>query len=57
MPGIITIGLFAFFNAWNELFAALIYLTDSDKYTLPLLLATARTNRSGIEKRRSPSRT
>jgi multiple sugar transport system permease protein len=44
MPGIITIGLFAFFNAWNELFAALIYLTDSDKYTLPLLLATARTN-------------
>ena len=44
MPGIITISLFAFFNAWNELFAALIYLTDSDKYTLPLLLATARTN-------------
>ncbi len=44
MPGIVTIGLFAFFNSWNELFAALIYLTDSDKYTLPLLLATARTN-------------
>jgi multiple sugar transport system permease protein len=44
LPGLITIGLFAFFNAWNELYAALIYLTDSDKFTLPLLLATARTN-------------
>lgn len=44
LPGVITIGLFAFFSSWNELFAALIYLTDSDKFTLPLLLATARTN-------------
>jgi len=44
MPGIVTIALFAFFSSWNELFAALIYLTDSDKFTLPLLLATARTN-------------
>lgn len=44
MPGIVTIGLFAFFNAWNELYAALIYLSDDDKYTLPLLLAQARTN-------------
>lgn len=44
LPGIITVGLFAFFSSWNELFAALIYLTDSEKFTLPLLLATARTN-------------
>ncbi|MDP9365065.1 MAG: carbohydrate ABC transporter permease [Chloroflexota bacterium] len=44
MPGLVTIGLFAFFNAWNELYAALIYLSDDDKYTLPLLLAQARTN-------------
>lgn len=44
VPGVVTIGLFAFFSAWNELFAALIYLTDSEKFTLPLLLATARTN-------------
>ena len=43
-PGIITVGLFAFFSSWNELFAALIYLSDSEKFTLPLLLATARTN-------------
>lgn len=44
LPGLITVGLFAFFSSWNELFAALIYLSDPDKFTLPLLLATARTN-------------
>ncbi len=44
MPGIVTIALFTFFASWNELYAALIYLADSDKFTLPLLLATAQTN-------------
>jgi multiple sugar transport system permease protein len=44
MPGLVTVGLFAFFSAWNELFAALIYLSDPDKFPLTLLLATARTN-------------
>jgi multiple sugar transport system permease protein len=44
MPGIVTIALFAFFSAWNELYAALIYLSDPQKFTLPLLLATAQTN-------------
>jgi multiple sugar transport system permease protein len=44
MPGIVTISLFAFFASWNELYAALIYLADSEKFTLPLLLATAQTN-------------
>lgn len=44
MPGIVTIALFAFFVAWNELYAALIYLADSEKFTLPVLLATAQTN-------------
>lgn len=37
-PGIITVGLFAFFGAWNEFLAALILMTDSDKYTLPVML-------------------
>lgn len=44
LPGVVTVSLFAFFNSWNELYAALIYLTDADKFTLPVLLATARTN-------------
>jgi multiple sugar transport system permease protein len=37
-PGVITVALFAFFNAWNEFLAALILLSDSDKYTLPIYL-------------------
>jgi multiple sugar transport system permease protein len=40
-PGIITIGLFAFFNSWNEFLAALIFMTDSSKFTLPILLLNA----------------
>lgn len=37
-PGIITVGLFAFFAAWNEFFAALIFMTDQSKFTLPVML-------------------
>ena len=44
LPGGVTIAMFAFFSAWNEFFAALIYLADMEKFTLPLLLATARNN-------------
>ncbi len=40
-PGIITVGLFAFFNSWNEFLAALIFMTDSSKFTLPVLLINA----------------
>jgi multiple sugar transport system permease protein len=39
-PGIITAGLFAFFAAWNEFFAALILLSDQTKFTLPVILTT-----------------
>jgi multiple sugar transport system permease protein len=39
-PGIITAGLFAFFAAWNEFFAALILLSDQSKFTLPVILTT-----------------
>ena len=38
LPGIITVTLFAFFSSWNEFLAALIFLTDSDKYTFPVML-------------------
>jgi multiple sugar transport system permease protein len=42
MPGLVTIGLFAFLAAWNEFFAALILLTDQKSFTLPILLLSAR---------------
>jgi multiple sugar transport system permease protein len=38
LPGTVTVALFAFFTAWNEFFAALIFLSDQDKYTLPVML-------------------
>ena len=41
LPGIITVGLFAFFNAWNEFLAALIFMTDNSKFTIPVLLLNA----------------
>jgi len=46
-PGIITVGLFAFFNAWNEFFAALIFMTDSSKFTLPVMLTTVESGNYG----------
>lgn len=42
LPGIVTIGLFAFLLAWNEFFAALILLTHESTFTLPILLLSAR---------------
>jgi multiple sugar transport system permease protein len=42
MPGVVTIGLFAFLTAWNEFFAALILLTKQTSFTLPILLNSAR---------------
>jgi multiple sugar transport system permease protein len=40
-PGIITVALFAFLAAWNEFFAALILLTDTEQFTLPIMLLSA----------------
>ncbi|SMQ86109.1 carbohydrate ABC transporter membrane protein 2, CUT1 family [Devosia lucknowensis] len=47
MPGIATVGIFAFLNAWNEFLAALILLSDNDKYTLPVLMTAVRAGRLG----------
>jgi multiple sugar transport system permease protein len=38
--GLITAALFSFFAAWNEFFGALILISDQDKFTLPVVLAT-----------------
>lgn len=40
-PGIVTVGLFAFFTAWNELLVALILVSNPEKFTLPVLLQSA----------------
>lgn len=46
-PGVITVGLFAFFNSWNEFLAALIFMTDSSKFTLPVMLLNASSGQYG----------
>ena len=46
-PGIITVGIYAFINAWNEFLAALIFMTREDMFTLPVLLVTVRSGYYG----------
>ncbi len=35
-PAVLTIAVFTFMNTWNDFFGPLIYLNDSDKFTLAL---------------------
>lgn len=47
LPGIVTVGLFAFLNAWNEFLAALVLLTNQSRYTLPVLMTAVRSGHYG----------
>ena len=46
-PAIVTVGLFAFFASWNEFLAALIFMTDQSKYTLPVMLTIMQAGQMG----------
>ncbi|MEO8758076.1 MAG: carbohydrate ABC transporter permease [Devosia sp.] len=48
VPGLVTVGLFAFLAAWNEFFAPLIMLTDPTKQTLPVAIANLRQQTIGV---------
>ncbi len=48
VPGLVTVGLFAFLAAWNEFFAPLILLTDPNKQTLPVAIANLRQQTMGV---------
>lgn len=41
-PAIATQAIFAFVGSWNNLFMPLILLTDSDKYTMPIMVSLLR---------------
>jgi multiple sugar transport system permease protein len=47
LPGIATVAIFAFLNAWNEFLAALVLLSSNEKYTLPVLMTAVRAGRLG----------
>jgi multiple sugar transport system permease protein len=46
MPAIVTVTLFAFVTSWNEFLGALVLLSRASTFTLPLILATARSETS-----------
>ena len=46
-PGLATVALFAFFSSWNELLAALILISDSRQFTLPVMLLNAQSGQLG----------
>ena len=46
VPAIVTVALFAFITSWNEFLGALVMMSKSTSFTLPLILAAARTETS-----------
>jgi multiple sugar transport system permease protein len=46
VPAIVTVMLFAFVTSWNEFLGALVLLSRASTFTLPLILATARSETS-----------
>jgi multiple sugar transport system permease protein len=45
-PAVVTVALFAFVMSWNEFLGALVMMSRSSTFTLPLILATSRTETS-----------
>ncbi|MEO6711830.1 MAG: carbohydrate ABC transporter permease [Mycobacteriales bacterium] len=45
-PAIVTVALFAFITSWNEFLGALVMMNKGDSFTLPIILAAARTQTS-----------
>src|SRR4029434_7252809 len=45
-PAIVTVMLFAFITSWNEFLGALVMMSKSTSFTLPVVLAAARTETS-----------
>jgi multiple sugar transport system permease protein len=46
MPAIVTVALFAFITSWNEFLGALVIMSRGSSFTLPVVLAAARTETS-----------
>jgi multiple sugar transport system permease protein len=46
VPAIVTVTLFAFITSWNEFLGSLVMMTKQSSFTLPVILAAARTETS-----------
>ena len=47
-PSLNTVGLFAFLAAWNDFFAPLILINDTNRMTLPLAISNLRGQVQGV---------
>jgi multiple sugar transport system permease protein len=45
-PALVTVALFAFITSWNEFLGAIVLMSKESSFTLPVILATARTETS-----------
>ena len=46
MPALVTVALFAFITSWNEFLGAIVMMSKESAFTLPVILAAARTETS-----------
>jgi len=46
VPAIVTVALFAFITSWNEFLGAVVLMSKASSFTLPVILAAARTETS-----------
>ena len=46
VPAVVTVALFAFITSWNELLGSLVMNSKASSFTLPVILAAARTETS-----------
>ena len=46
MPGVIATGIYIFITSWNEFLGAIVMMSKASAFTLPVILAAARTETS-----------
>ncbi len=47
VPGVVTVGIIAFINSWNEFLASLIFMSKETLFTLPVMLSNVRSGPYG----------
>ena len=47
MPAIVTLVLFAFITSWNEFLAAMIFMSNEERFTVPIMLVGVRQGHFG----------
>jgi multiple sugar transport system permease protein len=48
-PGIVAVGSFAFIGSWNNFLFALMFISDQDRFTIPVGLSYTIGENSGVD--------